>query len=131
MEVTLDLPWDLFFLKMYAGHTSIPWEPRIEPLFIKANSNNTLNNNGCPKAGDGDKKEAKWFAAAFPPLVDRLNKAAPGANLTTKDIYNLMALCPYDSLASMKLSPLCQLFVDNEFELFEYANDLDKYYGTG
>jgi len=112
VEVTLDLPWDLFFSE-------------------DANSNNTLNNNGCPKAGDGDKKEAKWFAAAFPPLADRLNKAAPGANLTTKDIYNLMALCPYDSLASMKLSPLCQLFADSEFELFEYANDLDKYYGTG
>ena len=43
-----------------------------------------------------------------------------------------MALCPYDPLAHMKLGPLCQLFADHEFELFEYANDLDgKYYGTG
>ena len=66
-----------------------------------------------------------------PPLANRLNTAAPGANLTTKDIYNLMALCPYDSLACMRLSPLCQLFADEEFKLFEYANDIDKYYGTG
>ena len=97
----------------------------------KANSNNTLNNGGCPNAGNGDNQENEWLATAFPHLAKRLNKAAPGAKLKKKDILHLMALCPYDSLAHMKLSPLCQLFVDQEFGLFEYANDLDKYYGTG
>ena len=97
---------------------------------IKVNSNNTFDDNGCPIACDGDDEEAEWFSTAFSPLTNRLNTAAQGANLMTKDIYNLMALCPYDSLAYMKLSPLRQLSADDEFELFEYANDIGKYYGT-
>ena len=85
----------------------------------------------CPNAGDGDDEQAEWLAAAFVLPTDRLNKGAPGANLTTEDVYNIMALCPFDSLAHVRLSPLCQMFDDEEFELFEYANDVDKYYGTG
>ena len=98
---------------------------------IKSNSNNTLDDNMCPNAGDGDGEQAEWLATAFVPLTDRLNTAAPGANLTTRDVYNIMALCPFDSLVHVRLSPFCQLFDDDEFELFEYANDIDKYYGTG
>lgn len=85
----------------------------------------------CPNSGDGDDEQAEWLTIAFTPLADRLNVAAPGANLTAKDVYFIMALCPFDSLAHVKLSPLCQLFDDKEFELFEYASDIDKYYGTG
>lgn len=85
----------------------------------------------CPNAGDGDDQQEEWFDAAFAPLADRLNAAAPGAHLKKKDVYNIMALCPFDSLAYERLSPLCQLFADDEFELFEYANDVEEYYGTG
>ena len=85
----------------------------------------------CPNAGDGDDEQTEWLATAFVPLANRLNTAAPGANLTTQDVYNIMALCPFDSLVYARLSLLCQLFDDEEFELFEYANDIDKYYGTG
>ena len=105
--------------------------PELTPSIIKSNSNNTLDDNMCPNAGDGDDEQAEWLATAFSPLADRLNTGAPGANLTTQDVYNIMALCPFDSLVHARLSPLCQLFDDNEFELFEYANDVDKYYGTG
>ena len=85
----------------------------------------------CPNAGDGDGEQTEWLATAFASLADRLNTAASGASLTTQDVYNIMTLCPFDSLAHVRLSPLCQLFGDDEFELFEYANDVDKYYGTG
>jgi len=85
----------------------------------------------CPNAGDGDDEQSEWLSTAFTPLIDRLNAGAPGANLTKDDVYFLMALCPFDSLAHGRLSPLCQLFDDDEFELFGYANDVDKYYGTG
>ena len=85
----------------------------------------------CPKASNGTDQEARWFATAYPPLADRLNKAAPGANLEPEDAYNIMALCPYDSLAKRKLSPLCRLFADQQFELFEYASDVLRYYGNG
>ena len=103
----------------------------LSSSIIKSTSNNTLDDNNCPNVGDGDKEQGEWFDAAFPPLVKRLNKAAPGANLEAKDVFNIMALCPFDSLAYNRLSPICQLFEDREFELFEYANDIDKYYGTG
>ena len=105
--------------------------PELTLFVIKNNSNNTLDNNMCPNAGDGDHEQGEWLDTAFVPLADRLNTAAPGANLTTKDVYNIMALCPFDSLINDRLSPLCQLFDDDEFGLFEYANDVDKYYGTG
>ena len=85
----------------------------------------------CPNSGGGDDEQTEWLATAFPSLAESLNAAAPGANLTTEDVYFIMALCPFDSLAHAKLSPLCQLFNNEEFELFEYANDVDKYYGTG
>jgi len=86
----------------------------------------------CPNAGDhGDGEQAEWLATAFTSLADRLNTAAPGASLKTEGVYNIMALSPFDSLVHFRLSPLCQLFDDEEFELFEYANDIDKYYGTG
>lgn len=115
------------------GHFASPLvgNPELSPYVIKKNSNNTLDDNMCPNAGDGDDEQAEWLAAAFTPLADRLNAAAPGVNLTTEDVYSLMALCPFDSLVHERLSPLCQLFGDEEFELFEYATDLDKYYGTG
>jgi hypothetical protein len=103
---------------------------RIDSI-IKNNSNNTLDDNMCPNAGDGDDEQAEWLSTAFTPLTNHLNAAAPGANLTTEDVYFIMTLCPFDSLAHVRLSPLCQLFDDGEFELFEYANDVDKYYGTG
>ena len=48
-----------------------------------------------------------------------------------KDVNNIMALCPFDSLVHARLSPFCQIFDDEDFELFQYADDIDKYYGTG
>lgn len=85
----------------------------------------------CPNVGDGNDERDEWLATAFTPLAHRLNKAAPGAKLKAKDVYSLMALCPFDSLAYNRLSAICQLFDDKEFELFEYANDIDTYYDTG
>ena len=105
--------------------------PELSAFIIKSNSNNTLDDNMCPNVGDGDDERDEWLDTAFTPLADHLNKVAPGAKLKVKDVYNLMALCPFDSLAYNRLSPLCQLFTDDEFELFEYANDIDTYYGTG
>lgn len=85
----------------------------------------------CPDAGGSGDEEAEWLTSAYTPIANRLNTAAPGANLTTQDVDNIMALCPFDSLAQAKLNPFCGLFDDEEFELFEYADDIDKYYGTG
>jgi len=59
------------------------------------------------------------------------NAGSPGAGLTPTDIYSLLALCPFHTLAKETLSPFCSMFTPAEFEGFDYFGDLDKYYGTG
>lgn len=56
---------------------------------------------------------------------------APGANLTALDVYNLLSLCPFETVSANTPSPFCNLFSGSEFQQFEYSGDLDKYYNTG
>ena len=62
-----------------------------------------------------------------------MNSYAAGANLNDVDTYNLVSLCPFESLAYLKKSPWCTLFEDipGAFAGFEYMGDLDKFYKTG
>lgn len=68
---------------------------------------------------------------AVQPVADRLNSAAPGANLDPQDAYAVMHLCPFETVAKEKLSPFCFLFPTEDFEIYEYAGDLEKFYNTG
>ncbi|KAF8998839.1 histidine phosphatase superfamily, partial [Cyathus striatus] len=76
-----------------------------------------------------------WYMTTFTPLTKYLNTHVPGANLTTSDVYNLMSLCSFETLAKETRSPFCALFeggvLGTGWEGFEYEGDLDKYYGTG
>jgi hypothetical protein len=82
-----------------------------------------------------------WINTAFPPIAARLNDAAPGANLSPEDVYHLMMLCPFETVAhgyqrtkfgpTLKNSAWCDIFSEEEWKVFEYVGDLDKYYGTG
>jgi len=90
-----------------------------------------LEDNMCPNAGDGDAESKRWLAIYAPPITKRLNSAAPGANLTDKDTYNLMSLCAFHSLAIVAPSPFCGLFTSEEFTGFEYFADVDKFYDNG
>ena len=85
----------------------------------------------CPNAGNGDEQTDAWQAIYAVSAADRLNKAAPGANLTVADVTNLIALCAFDTVAKMRTSRFCDLFKKADFDGFEYYGDLDKYYGTG
>lgn len=53
------------------------------------------------------------------------------ANLTTTDVDNLISLCPFESVAKQKLSQVCNIFEPQDFANFEWARNVDKYYGTG
>jgi Histidine phosphatase superfamily (branch 2) len=85
----------------------------------------------CPNAGSSDTQTDLWSSIYGPPIADRLNAHALGANLTGQDISNLIPLCAFETAATATLSPFCGIFTQVEFAQFEYWADLDKYYETG
>jgi hypothetical protein len=85
----------------------------------------------CP-GSESSKDEMKTFVdIAFQEIAARLNSAAPGANLDPQETLAIMLLCPFESVADEKLSPFCNLFSKGDFEIYEYAADLEKFYNTG
>jgi hypothetical protein len=85
----------------------------------------------CPNQGSPARQTGEWLSIYAKPITARLNKGAPGANLTDTDTFSIMSLCPFESVAKARLSQFCDLFSLAEFQGFEYLGDLDKYYGTG
>ena len=85
----------------------------------------------CPNAGSSDAQTNLWSSIFGPPIADRLNAHALGANLTGEDIPNLISLCAFETVATSTLSLFCAIFTQAEFAQFEYWADLEKYYGTG
>ncbi|KAJ7336943.1 histidine phosphatase superfamily [Mycena albidolilacea] len=106
-------------------------------VILSENGNDTLDNSMCPNAGDSDAQTDAWLAVFAPNITARLNRWAPGANVTDTETYSLISMCPFHTVASfvpgaaLTLSPFCELFTTDEFAAFEYSMDLDKYYGTG
>lgn len=68
---------------------------------------------------------------AAKPIAARLNSVAPGANLDPQDVHAIMHLCPFETVAKESLSPFCSIFTKQDFEIYEYAWDLEKFYNTG
>ncbi|EPQ58850.1 phytase, partial [Gloeophyllum trabeum ATCC 11539] len=106
------------------------YAPKVS-VIIDESLNDTLDDAMCPKAGSNDAQTDAWLSVFAPNITARLNAGAPGANLTDVDTYNIMTLCPFESVAKENTSAFCRLFTDEEFAGFEYMGDLDKYYGTG
>lgn len=53
------------------------------------------------------------------------------ADITEEDVHNLMAMCPFESIGLEKPSPFCKLFTEEEWGMFEYLGDVEKYHKTG
>ncbi|KAK7685198.1 hypothetical protein QCA50_011561 [Cerrena zonata] len=102
-------------------------------LIIDEAKNDTLDDSMCPSVGDSDAQTDQWLSVFAPSITANLNAAAPGANLTDADIFNLISLCPFDTVAHEKPSPFCDLFAAEKdaFSGFSYSGDLDKFYNTG
>ncbi|KAH8078392.1 acid phosphatase [Cristinia sonorae] len=109
--------------------SSQQYHPEIN-VVIPEDQNNTLKED-CPRAGDGKEQKDEWLNVFAPPIADRLNKAAPGAGITNSDVFHLMAMCPFETIAKQRPSEFCRLFTDEEFLEFEYHGDVEKYYKTG
>jgi len=85
----------------------------------------------CPGTA-GPKDELNAFVdVAAQHIAARLNSIAPGASLNPRDVYAIMHLCPFDTIVKERLSPFCSLFSEEDFEIYEYAGDLEKFYNTG
>lgn len=65
------------------------------------------------------------------PIIDRMNWAAPGANLALEDVASLISLCGFDSVINEYASPWCALFTEGDYAGFEYLLDLGTYYNNG
>ena len=85
----------------------------------------------CPGAVNPKEEMKAFIDAAAQYIATRLNSAAPGANLNPQDAYAIMHLCPFETVAKEKPSPFCSLFSEEEFEIYEYAGDLEKFYNAG
>ncbi|KIP06154.1 hypothetical protein PHLGIDRAFT_107300 [Phlebiopsis gigantea 11061_1 CR5-6] len=105
--------------------------PKLD-VILSSSGNDTLEDN-CPAASTSDDQDEAWINTFAPPITARLNAAAPGANLTNDDVYSLISLCPFETVAKETKSAFCTLFesIPGAFEGFAYTGDLDKYYGTG
>jgi len=105
----------------------------IEILLVLSSSNNTLDNNFCPGLDKTISVRARErFRTGFAPLItQRLNAAAPGANLTDEDTINAFTLCAFDSVITQITSPWCGLFKSAEFIDYSQYHSIGKYYRSG
>ncbi|KAI0371493.1 phytase [Pilatotrama ljubarskyi] len=115
----------------FAAASSYRFKPVLSVILSEA-GNDTLDDNMCPSAGSSDPETNQWLATFAPPMTARFNAGAPGANLSDTDTYNLLTLCPFETVASEKRSPFCDVYEELDAEsAFAYNADLDKFYGTG
>ena len=85
----------------------------------------------CPNAKSNKKPGRAWRDRFTPSIVERINKAVPGAELDNNDIIELMPLCAFETLFYESASPFCGLFTIEEWLAREYYDDLLKYHKTG
>ena len=85
----------------------------------------------CPAAVNTKTQVNGFIDIAVKGVATRLNSGAPGANLTAQDGYAIMHLCPFDTVAKEAVSAFCGLFSEEDFEIYEYVGDLEKFYNTG
>lgn len=89
---------------------------------------------GCPKYSSsfGSKQAAQYVKEYTKPIIARLNSYAPAFNFTASDVVAMQELCGYETVIR-GASPFCSLdlFSQNEWLAFEYANDIMYFYNTG
>ncbi|THV07666.1 phosphoglycerate mutase-like protein [Dendrothele bispora CBS 962.96] len=95
----------------------------LAPYEVCPNANNNISSFGTVQA-------TKWIAQYLVPAQKRLSPFIDGFNLTTMDVFNMQTLCAYETV-SLGFSAFCDLFTEDEWKGFEYALDLQFWYGFG
>ncbi|KAF3924368.1 hypothetical protein AA313_de0202238 [Arthrobotrys entomopaga] len=123
--------------KKYTGvdKTSSP-DPMI--IYEGEGFKNPLHHGTCKAFETGkfsktDKKSKDEYLAVFtPPIIERLGREMPGAEIDAKDVVNLMNLCPfYTVINGAPESKFCKLFTPEEFRQYNYYQTLRFYYRYG
>ncbi|KIX10408.1 uncharacterized protein Z518_01490 [Rhinocladiella mackenziei CBS 650.93] len=78
----------------------------------------------------GYSKLAEWQNVFTEPIAKRLAKYATGMRFGPLDIYSMMEMCGFETLAR-GVSPWCNVFTHKEWLEFEYARDLLHFYRAG
>ncbi|KAI6045790.1 histidine phosphatase superfamily [Pisolithus marmoratus] len=98
--------------------------------------NNTLapyrscgNNADITKAYRGISPSNKWIAIYLEKAVRRLQKHISGIKLNAADVFAMQEMCAYETVA-LGFSKFCELFTEKEWEGFDYAHDINFWYGV-
>lgn len=75
-------------------------------------------------------KLGQWQDVFTIPIAERLRDDAGGLIFTPQEIYSMMELCGFETLATGQ-SPWCHVFSKKEWLDFEYARDLLHFYRAG
>ncbi|KAJ6597247.1 phosphoglycerate mutase-like protein [Mycena vulgaris] len=104
------------------------------PDSVNFTSANSLTPSaGCPaySSGDTGSASANAFRATYQnAIAKRLNKFLNGLTLNTSDIGVMQDLCGFQAEVSGD-TRFCDVFEDSEWLDYEYAHDLNYYYGSG
>ncbi|KAG6003677.1 hypothetical protein E4U43_000889 [Claviceps pusilla] len=131
-----------WFLRGFYKGKSRNGDKYLSDIFVipeRKGFNNPLDHGNCKAFEDarhsslaGEQKNA-WREIWATPIMNRLNKQLPGANLSLDDAISMMDLCPFNTVTSVKtrLSPFCRLFSRSEWEGYEYYESVDKWYAYG
>lgn len=75
-------------------------------------------------------KLEQWQKVYTEPIAQRLERDAVGVEFSHLDIYSMMEMCGFETLAR-GASPWCDVFTRGEWLHFEYARDLLHFYRAG
>ncbi|KAJ7850562.1 phytase [Mycena leptocephala] len=82
------------------------------------------------KADRGRGYLAKWASVYLKKALRRLQPQLTGYTLTIEDVYVFQQLCAYETVA-LGYSKFCELFIEEEWDGFEYSFDLYFSYNSG
>ncbi|OJT13455.1 Acid phosphatase PHO1 [Trametes pubescens] len=88
--------------------------------------------NGCPayKGGDTSAKATTFRATYQGKIAARLNRYLDGLALNASDVGTMQDLCGFQAEVSGD-TRFCDIFEEEEWNDYEYAHDLNYYYGSG
>ncbi|KAF9242010.1 histidine phosphatase superfamily [Melanogaster broomeanus] len=120
------------------GFFGYPFEDQYQQVITIESQgfNNTLApyrtcaNNGDPHKGwRGGRPKNKWIGIYLQKALRRLQKHVSGMDLTFADLFAMQEICAFETVA-LGFSKFCELFTEKEWEGFDYAYDIDMWYGV-
>lgn len=124
-----------WFLQGYLspGHYNVESLGKIVKMADSVNytfANSLTATNSCPRYVTNETFADNYRTSYRSAITSRLNQYIRGYELTEADIGAMMDLCGFQTEIAGS-SPFCDVFTASEWKDFEYAMDLQYYYGSG